>query len=39
MKAAIFAVVLAGCGTLQLCIGTCDVVSKEGDYYEAAQGF
>lgn len=39
MKAAILTLFLAGCGTLQLCIGTCDVVSTKGVDHEATQGF
>lgn len=29
MKAMILTLFLAGCGTLQLCVGTCDVASGE----------
>lgn len=37
MKVAIFTLFLAGCGTLQLCVGTCDVVSKKGVDHEASE--
>jgi len=37
MKVAILTLFLSGCGTLQLCIGTCDVVSKKGVDHEATQ--